>query len=118
MFTWWRSLTIPQRFLIRGTLGLVAFVPVLIVRTDAPLWLRTILLIEVLTLVAGYSALDDGFASWRPTSRSRRLLRAWMYGPWYFREGDGQRWVRLVFGIFGLGLMALVAFGLAWAAFA
>ena len=39
-----------------------------------------------------------------------------MYGPWYFREGEGKRWVRLAFGILGLGVMALVAFGIAWAA--
>lgn len=116
MFNWWRNLTIPQRFLVRGAVGVAAFAPVVASAPGANAWLKAIVLIEFVSLIAGYSALDDGFANWRPTSRSGRAIRVWMYGPWYFREGDGERWVRLAFRVFGLGLMAFVAFGIAWAA--
>ena len=116
MFTWWRNLTIPRRFLVRATLGMSVLVVIIFSGPGASPWLIALLLLEFLTAIAGYSALDASFDSWRPSSRSGRLLRAWMYMPWYFREGEGQRWVRLAFAFLGLAFMGLVAFGVAWAA--
>ena len=118
MFNWWRNLTIPRRFLVRATFGMSALVLFLLSGPPASAWLVAALLLEFLTAIAGYSALDARFDDWRPASRSGRWLRAWMYSPWYFRHGEGKRWVRLAFGIVGIALMGLVAFGLVWAAFA
>lgn len=116
MFNWWRNLTIPQRFLVRATFGMSALVFMLFSGPEASPWLRALLLLEFLTVIAGYSALDAGFDAWRPSSRPGRWLRAWMYSPWYFREGAGQRWVRLAFAFVGVALMSLVMFGIVWAA--